>query len=357
MVKTANKGEWSELYAFFKLLGDKVLYKGDENLNPIKDVFYPIIKIIRENKDYKIDSSSEIIFIKENGDIINRISVTEFKRQSIFILNKINENTGAFAIPEIEEFMNMVSCSSIKAPSTDKTDIKIVIHDIRTGICPTLGFSIKSELGAKSTLVNTSKATEFIYNIQGYHFSKDEINEINSISSRSKIKDRINMIYEKGGKLVFSNMTSSTFSNNLVVIDSLLPNILSEMILMYFCHSISDINILSRKLQEINPIGYDTSLSHKFYEYKIKHLLTDFALGMLPSKKWNGNYDANGGFLIVKEDGDILCYHIYDKYYFEEYIINNTRFDTPSSSRHNYGTIEEVDNNQIFKLNFQIRFK
>lgn len=357
MAKTANKGEWSELYAFFKLLGDKILYKGDENLNRLKDIYYPIIKIIRENKYYNIDSESEIIFITENGNEINKISVGEFKKNANILLNKIRTNSGAFAISEIEDFMNLSLCSSIKAPSTDKTDIKIIIHDIQTGISPTLGFSIKSNLGAKSTLVNTSKATEFIYDINDYHFSKDEIVEINSISTRSKIKDRINKIFEKGGKLHFSHMTSPTFSNNLIIIDSLLPYIMSEMILMYFCNSISDLNQISKKLQEINPIGYDTSLSHKFYEYKIKHFLTDVALGLLPSKRWNGNYDANGGFLIVKEDGEVLCYHIYDKYYFEEYLINNTRFDTPSSSRHEYGTIEELEGKQFFKLNFQIRFK
>ncbi|WP_446892448.1 HpaII family restriction endonuclease [Acinetobacter sp. NS4_7] len=32
---TANKGEWSELYALFKLLCDGELSAGDENLNKI----------------------------------------------------------------------------------------------------------------------------------------------------------------------------------------------------------------------------------------------------------------------------------------------------------------------------------
>ena len=30
---TGNKGEWSEIYALFKLLGDKQLFAGDEHLN------------------------------------------------------------------------------------------------------------------------------------------------------------------------------------------------------------------------------------------------------------------------------------------------------------------------------------
>ena len=43
MAKTANKGEWSEIYALFKLLGEKRVYAGDGNLNKIEDLFYPIL--------------------------------------------------------------------------------------------------------------------------------------------------------------------------------------------------------------------------------------------------------------------------------------------------------------------------
>ena len=35
-----------------------------------------------------------------------------------------------------------------------------------------------------------------------------------------------------------------------------------------------------------------------------KVLLLDAALGMTPAKEWTGRYDANGGYLVVKKDGD-----------------------------------------------------
>jgi hypothetical protein len=44
---TGNKGEWSEIYALFKLLGDKNLFAGDADLKKVENLFYPIIKIIR----------------------------------------------------------------------------------------------------------------------------------------------------------------------------------------------------------------------------------------------------------------------------------------------------------------------
>lgn len=45
----------------------------------------------------------------------------------------------------------------------------------------------------------------------------------------------------------------------------------------------------------------------------MKVLLLDSALGMTPGKERKGRYDANGGYLVVKKDGDIVCYHFYNR--------------------------------------------
>ena len=44
---TANKGEWSELYVLFKLLGEKKIHAGDGQLNKL-EIYYPIISILRD---------------------------------------------------------------------------------------------------------------------------------------------------------------------------------------------------------------------------------------------------------------------------------------------------------------------
>lgn len=63
--------------------------------------------------------------------------------------------------------MTSINCITLKASSTAKTDITIVVHDQRTNQQPTLGFSIKSQLGSPSTLLNAGKTTNFIYKING----------------------------------------------------------------------------------------------------------------------------------------------------------------------------------------------
>ena len=42
---SGNKGEWSEIYAFLRLLEIKKLYAADAELNKKDDMFYNIIKL------------------------------------------------------------------------------------------------------------------------------------------------------------------------------------------------------------------------------------------------------------------------------------------------------------------------
>lgn len=355
---TGNKGEWSELYTLFKLISDKNLFAGDSDLNKIEEIIYPILKILREesHETYEYSFDSDLVLIKGNNEEF-RIPILEFKEKAVFLLSKLKETTSAtFSIPEIESFINSFKCNSLKAKSTIKSDIRIIIHDQRTGVTPELGFSIKSQLGGASTLLNAGKTTNFIYKIEGVHFTEDEVNSINEIDSKSKIKDRIEIIKRASGSFVFVGNESSVFENNLTLIDSALPKILSEIVLQFYTSNLHKTIDLVNKISDLNPVNYNLESNHPFYSYKMKRFLTDIALGMMPSKVWTGELDATGGYLVVKEDGEVLCYHIYNRNEFEDYLINNTKLETASSSRHDFGTVFSIDNELFFKLNLQIRF-
>ena len=92
------------------------------------------------------------------------------------------------------------------------------------------------------------------------------------------------------------------------------------------------------------------------YEYKIKKMLCACALGMTPEKVWEGSEDANGGYIVVKRDGSVLCYHIYNRNDFEQYLYDYTYFDTPSTSRYEYMTVYSENEQYKIKLNLQVRF-
>ena len=355
---TGNKGEWSEIYTLFKLLGDKNLQPGDKNINKLQNVIYPIIKILRSetNGDFEYSVNDDFVFIS-GGEEVLRIPIVEFNKQATLLFKHLKSNTDrTFSLLEIEEFMSSINCTSLKASSSSKTDITIVIHDQRTNQQSILGFSIKSQLGSPSTLLNAGKTTNFIFKINNSKITDNDIDGINNIKSRSKIIDRIKAITDKGGEFKFLETEKRVFSNNLVLIDSLLPQILAEIVLEFFSTKGSKLSELLSKVEERNPLNFDDSDNHAFYNYKIKRLLTDVALGMMPSKVWTGKYDATGGYLIVKADGDIVCYHIYNRNEFEDYLLNNTKLETASSSRHKFGFLYKENDELFFKLNLQIRF-
>lgn len=353
-----NKGEWSEVYALLKILGDGKIATGDENLNKIEHLIFPVLKVLREETEgsFEFSYDKNIVLVK-NNDKVFKISISSFKEEAKNLLTKIkNETKTTFEIPETEFFLNSFNSKSIKAQSTIKSDIRIVIHDQRTGDNPELGFSIKSKLGSASTLLNAGKTTNFIYKIEKDNLNQDQIRKINAIESRSKIKDRLEKLKEVNACLRFEKLGNTIFSNNLVLIDSNLPKILSEMLVLFYSTKISNVSDLVVELTKKNPLRYNTENNHPFYEYKIKRFLTDIALGMMPSIVWTGNLDATGGYLIVKEDGEIICYHIYNRNEFENYLFNNTKLETASSSRHKFGIVYEDNGKQYFALNLQIRF-
>src|SRR5690606_33751668 len=117
--------------------------------------------------------------------------------------------------------------------SSVKSDIRIVIHDQRTGTTPELGFSIKSQLGGASTLLNAGRTTNFIYKVADVVLGDQQIQSINGINTNSKIKDRIEKIRELSGTLNFTQTESSIFGNNLTLIDSALPKIFAEIVYLF----------------------------------------------------------------------------------------------------------------------------
>ena len=87
---TGNKGEWSEIYTLFKLLGDKQVFAGDGNLNKIEDLFYPIIKILRqeENTNYEFKVNPGDIVISGGDKTELRLPIEEFKQQADLLFKK-----------------------------------------------------------------------------------------------------------------------------------------------------------------------------------------------------------------------------------------------------------------------------
>lgn len=352
---SGNKGEWSELYVFMKLLSQGRVYAANEKVEKIDDVFYPILKIMREEQkgdtiDYVI--TDESVNIEMQSKTIMTVSRKELDDNANRLLEEIANHSGSFELEEVAEFANGIKVTKIKAPSSDTTDISMQIEDIHTNYIRNVGFSIKSEVGNAPTLLNAGKTTNFIYKVIG--ITMQQAQDINAINTTTKIKDRVKAIKEFGGSISYAGMEHLGFMRNLIMVDSSMPQIIGNMLLYYYEEDVKECNKLVELAGERDPLGYGDAM---MYEYKFKKFLCSCALGMKPAKKWDGLDEANGGYIIVKADGEILAYHIYNRNFFEQYLLDNTILERASTSRHEYMSLYEEEGEIFIKFNLQVRFR
>lgn len=356
---TGNIGEWSELYTMFKLLADGKLYAADADTNKIPEIYYDVLKVIRGTDDRKFEyrRNGDIKVVSSaSGEVICSVPIESFIKQTNFLLRGLKDKKsakykGAFELPDTWKFAQSIECDTLKAKSQDKADIVLMLHDIMCGRDDTFGFSIKSQLGNPSTLFNASGATNFVYKVIGHKLTPTEVLIFNGFG---KFKEKFDYLSGIDSDIVFIKTCNEIFDFNLRMITSEMPEIFAEMIKLYYqgeSFMISKLVEITAKENIVKTLNNKVYLSHK-----IKELLTNIALGMTPAKIWTGDYEATGGYIIVKEDGDVVCYHIYNQNAFRNYMLTNTRFDTPSKSRHGFGTIYEDGGEQYLKLNVQIRF-
>ena len=373
----ANRGEWSELYVLFKLLADGKIYSANENLEKNIDSYLEIIKILREEvvgvvKEYHTGASVEIIV---EGQKVAEIPASDFLVYSDILLHRINTAEGrAFSVPEeVEEFLARANITTVKAKSVSsygdfggKNDIVMQVKDPSTAIISTLGFSIKAKGKSASTLFNTAKASAFVYKLN--NITDEQMNLINSLRTSKGGKDkaaRINYILANDiemqfvGNKILEGRDYSVFENNLDLVRGDMQEILNEMMLIHYtCEgSHSRIKDICDVLVERNPLGKREP--QIFYKKAIKDFLYATFTGMTASLPWDGREVVSGGYIVAKDNGEVLAFHTRDGESFKTFLFNTTRFDRPDASERKgypYADVYKIGDEYYFDLNFQVRF-
>lgn len=359
MTIKANKGEWAEFYAFLKILDERKLFAADKNLEIIPDKLFVFQRVFRTEKDgeQKIFdlTGSEIVILGKDGNVIKKFSDAELPSKIVRIFNKIkaSEQT-TFEIKEATDLMSELECSRIKADNTTKADIEAEVLDRMTNVVTPQGFSVKSAIGGASTLLNAGKTTNFIFEVKG--LDEKHIDSINAIDTRAKVQDRIHEIKKHGGKFVFKGVSKREFESNLKKIDTIFPAFVANMLLDFFSGKAKTVSDLTSLLSTNAELKEKYGLTHSDYEFKMKNFLQSTALGMVPSRIWDGFTKAHGGYIVVRDDGIVIYYHLYNRDEFLSYLYENTKFDSPSTSRHEYGSLYKEEGKLLFNLNLQIRF-
>jgi len=349
-----NKGEWSEVYVLLKIFNERKVAAAGSDLQPTNDT-YTFLKVFKDKYDgtryeYNLETDGTVQIIDPSGVIIKVLEVNDLGPKVARIFQAIKDTKlASFEIPEASSTMSDFLLTKVKAGSLEKSDILAEVSDKVGRGSHELGFSIKSHVGGAPTLINSSSHTNFVYKVTGFN---GDIQAINEIEGASKVRNRLARIQAEGGQFEFKHITSTTFTSNLKYADMLFPNLLSEMLLGYY---------LNHGPKLVDLMKYVT-LSGKFdinqeqLAYKTMDFLRSSALGMVPSKPWDTKLASYGGYIVVLSDGNIVCYHLFNDDDFKEYLISQTKFDTPSTTKYKFGRLYKDDGDLFIDLNLQIRF-
>lgn len=376
-----NKGEWSEVYIFLKLLVDGRVYAADKDLRKIPTAFLNILKIIREEVTSKVYwyVPGALVKIFLNGvDTQKTCTLKDLTEQKDFLWREINKHhvSASFTIPSVESFLHTIFVTKPSAPSAAKgnqfggaVDITMETLDYKTGLSNVVGFSCKSDLTAKSSLFNASgDNTNFVYRVEGV-VNDEMMSRFNAIFGRTKkngeraiaIGDRIRFLKESGCSLHFEKPSQETAETNLVMSGGLeLPTIIGEALRYYYFvnegkSSSCSIEGAINNLVSTNPVGYK-KLIRETYEKRLSDLLYNMFTGMKLKTPWDGKRTVNGGYIVVLGNGDVLAYHSSMEEEFREFLLSRLGFDSPSCSRHHYMQMYKEDGQYKLKLNLHIRF-
>ena len=339
--ETLNKGEWSEVFALLRTLSDGILKGCNARLEHQINDTIPFIYL----KHTAVNGSDIHYHIEnENIKIISQTDTTIISRSSLnsaanTVFEKIiNSSNRTFRIIEIDNILEEMQYPRLKSPTASKSDLIIALVENSQAI--ERGFNVKSNLGANTSLVNASKATNFLF----------EISSVKSEWLSLKAKKLVANIPIEN--IRFLGMDNTTYHHNLQLIDLQLPQIIAFMLIHYLRGLSTRISDLLAEITRQNPLSLSNT---DLYRAKIEDFLVSSALGMVPTQEWNRLHSADGGMMIVKENREVVtfyCINAQSMTYFRQYLIENCYLDTASTTRHGFGRI--YDDNKL-KLNLLIR--
>ena len=388
---SGNKGEWSEIYIFLKLMSDGKVYAADKNMNRLTNVFLNIIKIIREeykNQKYEYYTGPIVKIFLNNAEVAPSLDLSDFQsaKDALWDVLKSAPRGNGITCDTVEAFLSSIYVTKLKAPAAQQNeffggtqDITMQVQDYRNGIASVIGFSCKSDFTAKSTLFNASKEnTNFIYEITGNidDVLMDQFNSTYTIRNKKNketgamephevvaIRERIQLLKNAGCDIEYSNMSVNSAKRNLILSGgNEMPLIVANMLKAYYfeCEgqaSNSSIDYALNYVVQNNSAGYEFDDIESMYRRKVGTLLYDMFTGMRLAKTWDGRSSVNGGYIVAKDDGDVVAYHSCMADEFKDFLIHQLGFESPSASRHQYMSIYKENDKYYLKLNLQVRFK
>jgi hypothetical protein len=352
----ANLGEWSELYALAFLLVNGGAYAADKRQERIEEEFYKVLEVFVPGYSdggetcYKVFKNTLQIAGPDRSS--TEVEINEVAQHLVRFFAELSarEHTGAFPLEAGQALMTTLSLPKVSLSYQErKSDLDIRYLDPYTeASSPRVGFSIKSQLGSPSTLLNASGATNFIFKIlpplghQPEHYA--------SFQARGGVKALVGELISRGYRLQFEGLQGDKFTSNLELVDSQLPKYLADLVVAYYASGGSSVKELSQVAFPRDKPGATQQV------FKVKQFLGAVAMGLRPTGYWDGDVTKFKGILVVTPAGDVVVYYLSNLTDFQEYLFESVKFETASTTRHGFGEIYDDGGSAFIKLNLQIRF-
>lgn len=348
-----NLGNWSELLALASIIVNRGAHGPLKNDSSTVRRFFRVLEIYLKESNpnsrlhYLLDEDG-VTLIRDDDSLgsLDLENITEnMNRLLSDMLSK--SATRHFSVQSGQELLKLLGKSDIGASSNQRvSDFELVISDPQTGNpSPRIGYSVKSSIGSAATLLNASGATNFVYEVTHPDGSDPRL-----VLSGDSLKGHINQLLSAGCAISYRSMSNATFEHNLMRVDSLMPHLMSEVLLNSLrIRGSGFAEVVEYTYSKDDPIGQQRI-------FKMKQLLGSVAMGLRPSEIWDGDPTKFKGIIVVDSLGNIIFNYQFNQIEFWDYLYSNLKFEIPSRSRHGFGYIYEQDSKFYLKLNLQIRF-
>ncbi|MCD8181680.1 MAG: HpaII family restriction endonuclease [Firmicutes bacterium] len=355
-----------------KLLGDGRLYTADNLLRKNYANYLDVMKIIRQEYDtqvleYVVDKqhSTVMVRIQETGKVLVTLSADDFTENARALFTGIKNISGS-SIPapdSVCEFAKVIYVEKPKAPAVKalkkqfggKNDIFIEVRDGETSIVSVMGFSIKSKFAQSPTLFNAGSSSQFLFKLPEYDDAKMEnFNSLLSSDGKRSWEQCKNLLQAE--KIEYARPQNPIYSNNLFLVRESMDKIMAWCVKDRLIDSGKDFGVKEtvERMVDANPLNVPNP--DIYYTKAIKDFLMAGFTGMTAGKKWDGKEQVNGGYIVVMDDGDVICYHSNDRESFRDYLYRNTHFEYVSTKKYLLSYIKKENNEYLLPLNVSIRF-
>lgn len=387
-VTTKNIGELSEPYAIVYILGQADIPVVDGSLSAIPGAHLRFVEVRRLDKDdayvsYSINNTSgkgpAVVYQGPTVNSVGPVSCADFKQAARELLQLLRDSKNASKIainsPEVVKALSLLATKRVSAKASDKSDFIATV--VSNGMLQTSGFSIKSQLGGQSTLVNSSRESSYfeyeILRAGGMPLSDANRTEILD-TIRNSAKQGFGFVQEllKNGYELRFTATAPNLNYTLRLVDSFGPEIVAQLLLEEVFRrnrgekkapTIAELvdnmaeRIWNTQDESLLFLGSNKEELAVSIGYKMRSVLLAFMSGATPGARWDGRARATGGIIVVKKTGEVVCVQLSTQNAVGDYLMNSCRLEAPGSERHGWGYPYAGDNGRLFvRMQLQVRF-